>query len=117
MYASLFIRPNYDDPDTNRLGKRISKYRDQLFTFLDFPEVPSNNNHDERQIRVAVIMRKNSLCNRSDNGAKTQGLLMSIYRTLKLRGHDPTATIAAALRELLKTGKLPPLPAKVVAEG
>jgi transposase len=108
---------SYDDPDTNRLGKRISKYRDQLFTFLDFPEVPSNNNHDERQIRVGVIMRKNILCNRSDNGAKTQGALMSIYRTLKMRGHDPTATIAAALRELLKTGKLPPLPGKVVAEG
>lgn len=108
---------SYDDPDASRLGKRISKYRDQLFTFLDFPEVPSNNNHDERQIRVAVIMRKNSLCNRSENGAKTQGLLMSIYRTLKLRGRDPTPTIAEALRTLLKTGTLPPLPGKVVAEG
>jgi len=107
----------YHDADAARLGQRISKYRDQLFTFLDTPGVPPDNNHGERQIRPAVIIRKNSLCNRSEQGAATQGVLMSIYRTLKLRGHDPTQTIAGALRELLQTGKLPPLPAKVVAGG
>jgi len=107
----------YHDADAARLGGRISKYRDQLFTFLDTAGVPPDNNHGERQIRPAVIIRKNSLCNRSEQGAATQGVLMSIYRTLKLRGQDPTRTIAAALRELLKTGKLPPLPAKVVADG
>jgi hypothetical protein len=36
---------------------------------------------------------------------------------LRLRGHDPTATIAEALRTLLKTGTLPPLPVENVAEG
>lgn len=40
-----------------------------------------------------------------------QAVLMSIYRTLKLRGHDPIRTIVAALSESLRTGKLPPLPA------
>jgi len=107
----------HDDADAARLGSRISKYRDQLFTFLDTPGVPPDNNHGERQIRPAVIIRKNSLCNRSEQGAATQGVLMSIYRTLKLRGHDPTQTIAAALRDLLKTGTLPPLPAKGAADG
>jgi transposase len=107
----------YEDADAARLGKRISKRRNELFTFLDIPGVPSDNNHAERQIRPAVIIRKNSLCNRSEQGAATQAVLMSIYPTLKLRGHDPTQTIADALRELLKTGKLPPLPAKCVADG
>ena len=107
----------YADADADRLGKRLSKYRDQLFTFLDTPGVPPDNNHAERQIRPAVIMRKNQLCNRSDAGAATQATLMSIYRTLKLRGHDPTKTIAAALRELLQTGNLPPLPVAGVASG
>ena len=27
--------------------------------FLDYPEVSSDNNHAEREIRLAVIMRKN----------------------------------------------------------
>ena len=107
----------YDDADARRLGERISRYRDHLFTFLDKPQVPPDNNHAERQVRPAVIMRKNILCNRSVGGARTQAILMSVYRTLKLRGHDPTKTIAGALRVMLQTGKLPPLPMRVVAEG
>ena len=101
----------------HRLGKRLSKYRDQLFTFLDTPGVPPDNNHAERQIRPAVIMRKNQLCNRSERGADTQATLMSVYRTLKLRGRDPTKTIAEALKQLLTTGQLPPLPGEIVAGG
>jgi transposase len=107
----------YLDADADRLAKRLSKYRDQLFTFLDTAGVPPDNNHAERQIRPAVIMRKNQLCNRSDAGAATQATLMSVYRTLRLRGRDPTTSINDALRELLKTGTLPPLPADAVAGG
>jgi transposase len=107
----------YVDADADRLGTRISKYRDQLFTFLDTPGVPPDNNHGERQIRPAVIIRKNSLCNRSEQGAATQAILMSIYRTLKLRGVDPTKAIAQALRTLLQTGTLPPLPVENLADG
>ena len=107
----------YPDDDAGRLGERISRHRDHLFTFLDKPAVPHDNNHAERQIRPAVIMRKNILCNRSEAGSRTQAVLMSIYRTLRLRGHDPTKTIAAALRTMLTTGTLPPLPARTVAGG
>lgn len=107
----------YADADAQRLGERISRHRDHLFTFLDKPHVPFDNNHAERLIRPAVILRKNILCNRSAGGADTQAVLMSIFRTLKLRGHDPTRTIASALRQLLQTGKLPPLPARGAADG
>lgn len=79
--------------------------------------MPFDNNHAERQIRPAVIIRKNSLCNRSERGAATQAILMSIYRTLKLRGHDATKVIAEALRIYLTTGNLPPLPPPSVASG
>jgi len=107
----------YADADAARLGGRLSRHRDHLFTFLDRVEVPFDNNHAERQIRPAVIIRKNSLCNRSDAGARTQAVLMSVYRTLRLRGHDPTQTIADALRTLLQTGTLPSLPVEAVADG
>jgi transposase len=105
------------DADVTRLTERLSKHRDHLFTFLDKPEVPFENNFAERQIRPAVILRKNQLCNRSPQGAETQAVLMSIYRTLKLRGHDPTKTIAGALRTYVTTGKLPGLPAAIAAGG
>lgn len=107
----------YHDADALRLAERIGKYRDCLFTFLDTPGVPPDNNHAERMIRPAVILRKNSLCNRSEKGAATQAVLMSIYRTLKLRGRDPTRTIAQALKTYLSSGQLPNLPAEVVADG
>lgn len=68
-------------------------------------------------IRPAVVLRKNSQSNRSDRGALTQAVLMSVYRTLRLRGHDPLELIAAALRSYLQTGQLPPLPAASTANG
>jgi transposase len=74
------------------------------------------NNFAERQIRPAVILRKNSQSNRADRGATTQAMLMRIYRTLRLRGHDPLQTIADALRTYLQTGHLPPLPAAPTAD-
>jgi transposase len=88
-----------------------------LFTFLDYPQIPFENNFAERQIRPAVILRKNSQSNRSDRGALTQAVLMSVYRTLRLRGHDPLRTISEALRTYLQTGQLPPLPATSIANG
>jgi len=105
------IATPWKDADAKRLVKRLIKYRDELFTFLDHEGVPADNNHGERQIRPAVIIRKNSLCNRSEKGANMQAVMMSIYRTLKLRGLDPIRTVADALRVYLQTGKLPPLPA------
>ena len=110
-------RGSYADPDASRLAKRLLKHCDSLFTFLDRPEVPYDNNHAERMIRPAVVIRKNSQSNRSDKGATTQAILMSIYRTLKLRGLDPVRTVAHALRTYLATGQLPALPVQSVADG
>jgi transposase len=107
----------WDNPNAKRLMKRLRRYRDALFTFLDHPGVPSDNNHAEREIRPAVIIRKNSLCNRSENGANVQAVLMSVYRTLKLRGLDPLDTIVAALKDYVRTGSLPPLPDDPTSDG
>ena len=100
----------HTDADAHRLTKRLRRYGDCLFTFLEYTYVPHDNNFGERQIRPAVILRKNSQSNRSDRGAASQVILMSIYRTLRLRGHNPTKTITNALKTYLITGKLPPLP-------
>jgi hypothetical protein len=112
-----FIATESDDADARRLLKRLRRTGDHLFTFLDYPQIPFENNFAERMIRPAVILRKNSQSNRSDRGARTQAVLMSIYRTLRLRGHDPLQTIAEALRTYLQTGQLPPLPAASTANG
>ncbi len=100
----------HTDADAKRLTKRLRRYGEYLFTFLDYLYVTADNNFAERQIRPAVILRKNSQSNRSDRGAATQAVLMSVYRTLRLRGLNPTKTITNALKTYLTTGELPPLP-------
>ena len=107
----------YADADAARVAKRLRRHTDELFTFLDYPAVPFDNNLAERMIRPAVILRKISQSNRSEKGAATQAVLMSVYRTLKLRSHDPLATITSALRTYLTDGQLPPLPIQSVADG
>jgi transposase len=112
LHARLdaLISTPWKDRQAKRLLKRFRRHRQHLFTFLDDPAVPADNNHGERAIRPAVIIRKNSYGNRSQRGADCQAVLMSIYRTLKQRGHDPLTTITNALSEYLTTGKLPALP-------
>jgi len=95
-----------------RILKRLRRHREEIFTFLD-PEngdVPSDNNRAEREIRPAVIMRKNSNGNQSERGATTQAVLMTLFRTLRRRGYDPLTQIVNALRHYTTAGNLPPLP-------
>jgi len=110
-------RGEYMDADAARLAKRLLRHCDEIFTFLDRPGVPFDNNLAERMIRPAVVLRKNSQSNRSERGAAVQSILMSVYQTLKLRGLDPLATIVEALRTYVVIGQLPPLPQSVVADG
>jgi hypothetical protein len=56
------------------------------------------------------MIRKNSYCNHSDRGALTQSVLMSVLRTLRLRGHQPLDTILAAMAKHAETGIMPPMP-------
>jgi transposase len=111
------IATPWKDAQAKRLIKRLRRHRNDLFTFLDKAGVPFDNNLAERAIRPAVIIRKNSYANRSRRGADTQAVLMSIYRTLHQRGHNPLQTITDAIATYLKTGSLPPLPTKITPDG
>ena len=103
--------------DAVRLAKRLHKYGAELLTFVEFEGVPSSNNHAEREVRPAVLMRKASYGNQSEPGARTRSVLMSAMRTLKNRGLDPMRAIIDALRTYATTGTLPPLPEKISSEG
>jgi transposase len=107
----------WEQRHARRLVKRLRRHSSELFTFLDHADVPFDNNHGERQIRPAVIARKNSYANGSEDGAETQAILMSVFRTLKQRGHNPVSAVSTAVRASLKTGKLPPLPGPIAELG
>jgi len=69
----------------------------------------SNADHSPCLIR-GVLIREIVYSNRSDEGALTQGILMTVFRSLKRRGYNPIATLVSALREFVRTGRLPPFP-------
>jgi transposase len=105
------------NPRARRLAKRLLKYGEYLLTFVEFAGVPADNNRAEREVRPAVLMRKASYGNQSERGADTRAILMTVYRTLKRRGHDPLQVLTDALRTYAATGQLPPLPDKFTSEG
>jgi transposase len=114
--ANLHIRladifgASYRDKDCHRLAKRLAKHSEELFVFLLHPDVPADNNHAERQMRFAVVMRKNSYGNRSKRGAQAQAILMSIFRTCQLRGIDPIEFLANSVAAAIRSGSPLPIP-------
>ena len=62
----------------------MKRYRQELYTFIESGSDASNN-RAEREIRPTVLMRKTSYGNRSNQGAHTQEILMSIIRTCAKR--------------------------------
>ncbi len=47
-----------------------------------------DNNIAERGIRPAVVMRKNSYGNRSDKGAGTTSVMLSVMETCDMKGQN-----------------------------
>lgn len=94
------------DKDCVRLVKRLRRHHDELFTFLDHADVEWHNNRAERQLRPAVVARKNSGGNHSDRGAETQAVMMTIFFTLGLRGHEVVTTVVQMVEEYLKNGQV-----------
>ena len=70
------------------LAQRIDRFLGELFVFVQYPDVPSENNAAERAIRPAVIARKVSGGTRSPRGSKTSSVLRSLFETWALCGHN-----------------------------
>jgi transposase len=70
------------------LAKRLVQFEAELFTFVEYPEVPSENNAAERSVRPRVIARKISGGTRSPEGSKTMAVLASLFETWRLRGQN-----------------------------
>jgi transposase/transposase-like protein len=64
-------------------------HREDLFRFVDNPEIESTNNKAERGLRHAVVIRKISNGSRSLNGAETTARLLSVLQTAKLQNDNP----------------------------
>lgn len=79
------------------LAKRILKYQDDLFRFVEDPRLEWHNNRAERQIRPLVVSRKMSFGSDTIEGARRNCVLHSVIATCKLRGIKPLEFIGETL--------------------
>jgi transposase len=96
------IEATYADNDAKRIQKRLKRHRHELFTFLEFDNVSPYNNHAEQQMRKPVITRKISQQNRSDQGAKTHAILMTLFKSAELQKLNPVEAVLADAKTAIK---------------
>ncbi len=76
----------------------MNRHKHELFTFLEYEGVSPYNNHAEQQMRKPVLTRKVSQQNRSEQGAKTQAIPMTLFRSAELQGTNPVETLLATAK-------------------
>jgi len=84
-----------------RLIKRLKRHRNELFIFLHYKGVSPYNNHAEQQMRKPVLTIKVSQQNRSQHGAKTQAVLMTLFRSAELQGDNPVETVLSLAKNAI----------------
>ena len=97
------IDTSFDDADAKRLIKRLRRHRKELFTFLEHDHVSPYNNHAEQQMRPAVLTRKISQQNRSEDGAQAHAILMTHLRSAELQGLNPVQYLLQLAQTALTT--------------
>ncbi|HLQ46691.1 MAG TPA: transposase [Planctomycetaceae bacterium] len=95
--------------DVKRLAKHLRHHRQEWFLFLHDPDIPATNNHGERPIRAAVMLRKIGSCHREILHAVAHEILASLTTTCRQRGH-PFLALAKKLW-LSPTPRAIPIPA------
>jgi transposase len=85
------------NPHAKRLRKRYGKVRNSLFTFLEHPDVPPDNNSSERELRPTATYRKVTGGFRSRWGADLFAAVRSVVATAARRGIDAYHAVLAVL--------------------
>ena len=87
------INKGFTDPWCQSIvNRRLSKYREEWFTFVNHPDVTETNNAAERGIRPSVVMRKITGGNRSEQGARNHEVIKSVMQTWNKQGIDFMST-------------------------
>jgi cell division protein FtsB len=82
------------------LANRLCRFANEMFTFVEHLGVTHDNNAAERAVRPAVIYRKVTGGSRSDEGAKTTAVLMSLMHTWAARQLNPFVECIQMLQSL-----------------
>lgn len=89
-------------PECLRIWKRLFKHSSELFTFLDNPQVPADNNGSERDIRSLAAARNDGGVHRTEWSATAFARIKSVIATSLKNGwrfiHYGLETVRATLQ-------------------
>ena len=89
-WMDLIASRSYRSSEVYKFVKSVCRnHRENLFRFVDNPEIESTNNPAERGLRHAVVIRKISNGSRSEDGAEITAKLLSVLQTVKLQTKNP----------------------------
>jgi hypothetical protein len=107
-YAALATAPSTNE-HVKRIQKRLDKYSDEMFTFLEMPHVPPDNTPVERDIRSVAAARADGGVNRTAWGAQAFAHAKSVIRTCQKQGRNFLQYGLQVVRAA-SAGQSPPLP-------
>lgn len=88
------------------LCERVERFLPELFVFVAYPGVPSDNNLAERSVRPLVIARKISGGTRSPKGSSTRMGLASLFGTWMAQGLNPFQQCLILLTSKISFGQV-----------
>src|SRR5271166_5679639 len=88
---------SYRSPTNRRFANHLRREREAMFTFLYCPGLEATNYRAEQAIRPMVVTRKVWGGNRTENGAHTQSVLVSILQTCRQQRRTATGFLERLL--------------------
>lgn len=80
-FDDLLLTTQTQNPECRRIWRRLFKHCDELFTFLQDPRVPADNNGSERDIRSLAAARNDGGTHRADWSAEAFARIKSVIVT------------------------------------
>lgn len=113
-FDDLLLNCHSQNRECRRIWKRLFKHCDELFVFLDNPQVPADNNGCERDIRSLAAARHDGGTHRAEWSATAFARIKSVIATSLKNGfrfiHYGLETVRATLQ-----AQPPPLPLRPAA--
>jgi Transposase IS66 family len=87
-FFELISHSGFVGEETGKLVERLQKNRRKMFTFLDFDDVPWNNNNAEHAVKAFVTLRRVIDGSTTEEGLRNYLVLLSLCETCKYKNID-----------------------------
>jgi Transposase IS66 family len=93
-------RTNFDSEVGGGYKKRFEKNREKLFTFMDYDDVPWNNNAAEHAIKAFATLRRVVGGSSTKRGIQDYLILLSVCQTCRYRGLSFWSFLCSGYKDL-----------------